>query len=73
MEGILATCEKKICNLISNLIEGQRKVQVIPLEIQKILDKYLEVILKEDWDISNCNLVEYEIHFKHDRPIKSLV
>ena len=70
---MLATCEEKICNLISNLIEGQQKVQAISLEIQKVLDKYSEVISKGDWNIGNCNLIEYKIHLKHDRPIKSLV
>ena len=48
MRGVLATCKKKICNLISDLIKGQRKIQVILSEIQKVLDKYLEVILKGD-------------------------
>ncbi len=33
----------------------------------------MKVISKEDWNISNYNLVEYKIHFKHDRPIKSSV
>src|SRR6266540_2618302 len=64
---------RKICNLISDPIEGQRKAQVIPSEIRRVLDKYLEVISKGDWDIGNCNLVEHEIHLKHDRPIKSPV
>ena len=32
-EGILATQEEKICNLISDLIKEQRKAQVIPSEI----------------------------------------
>ncbi len=70
---MLATHEEKICNLISNPIEGQRKAQVIPSKIKKVLDKYPEVIFKGDWDISNCNLVEHEIHLEHDWPIKSLV
>ena len=47
-DGVLATCEEKICNLISNPIEGQKKAQVIPTEIKKVLDKYLEVISKGD-------------------------
>ncbi len=72
-DGMLATREEKICNLISDPIEGQRKAQVIPPEIQKVLDKYLEVIFKGDWDIGNCNLIEHEIHLEHDRPIKSPV
>jgi len=46
---------------------------VIPLKIQKILDKYPDVISKRDWDIGNCNLVEHEIHIEYDRPIKSPV
>ncbi len=71
--GMLTTREEKICNLISDPIEGQRKAQVIPPEIRKVLDKYPEVILRGDWNISNCNLVEHEIYLKHDRPIKSLV
>jgi len=70
---MLATWEEKIYNFISNLIEGQRKAQVIPLEIKKVLDKYPEVISKGDWDIGNCNLVEYEIHLEHDKLIKSPV
>src|SRR6266542_4163146 len=70
---MLATCEEKICNLISDPIEGQRKAQVIPSEIKKDLDKYPEVVSKGDWDIGNCNLIEYEIHLEHDKPIKSLV
>ncbi len=45
---MLATYEEKICNLISDLIEGQRKAQVIPSEIKKVLNKYLEVISKGD-------------------------
>jgi len=72
-DGMLATWEEKICNLISDSIEGQRKTQVISPAIQKVLDKYLEVILKGDWDISNCNLVEHEIHLEHDKSIKSSV
>ena len=47
-DGMLATREEKICNLISNPIEGQRKAQVIPPDIQRVLDKYLEVISKGD-------------------------
>ncbi len=72
-EGILATREEKICNLISDLVEGQRKVQVILPEIQKVLDRYPEVISKGNQDIGNCNLVKHEIHLEYDRPIKSLV
>ncbi len=72
-DGMLATHEEKICNLISDPIEGQRKAQVIPPNIQKVLDKYSEVISKGNWDIGNCNLVEHEIHLEHDRPIKSPV
>ncbi len=72
-DGILATYKEKICNLISDLIEGQKEAQVIPPEIKKVLDKYPEVISKEDQDIGNCNLVEHEIHFEHDRLIKSPV
>ncbi len=72
-DGMLATREEKICNLISDLIEGQRKVQVIPPKIREVLDKYPEVISKGDWDISNYNLVEHEIHLEHNRLIKSLV
>src|SRR6266498_2339698 len=72
-DGMLATRKEKICNLISDPIEGQRKAQVIPPNIQKVLDKYPEVISKGDWDIGNCNLVEHEIHLEHDRLIKSPV
>ncbi len=72
-DGMLATREEKICNLISNPIEGQKKAQVIPPNIQKVLDKHPEVISKGDWDIGNCNLVKHEIHLEHDRPIKSPV
>ncbi len=72
-DGMVATCEEKICNLISDPIEEQKEAQVILSEIRKVLDKYPEVISKEDWDISNCNLVEHEIHLEHDRPIKSPV
>ncbi len=73
MEEILATCNEKICNLISDPIKGQRKAQMIPSEIQKVFDKYPNVISKGDQDISNYNLVEYEIHLEYDRPIKSPV
>ena len=72
-DRMLAIHEEKICNLISDLIEGQQKAQAIPPEIQKVLDKYLKVISKGDWDISNCNLIEYEIHLEHDKSIKSPV
>ncbi len=72
-DGMLATREEKICNLISDPIEEQRKAQVIPSEIKKVLEKYPEVISKGDWDIGNCNLVEHEIHLEHDRLIKSPV
>ncbi len=72
-DGMLATQEEKICNLISDPIEGQRKAQVISSEIKKVLDKYPEVIFKGDWNIGNCNLVEHEIHLEHDRLIKSPV
>src|SRR6266498_5268544 len=72
-DRMIATREEKICNLISDLIERQRKAQIILSEIKKVLDKYPEVILKGDWDIGNCNLVEHKIHLEHDRPIKSLV
>ena len=71
--GMVATCEEKICNLINDPIEGQKKTQIIPPEIKKVLDKYPKVISKGDWDIGNCNLVEHEIHLEHDRPIKSPV
>ena len=54
-DRMLAICEEKICNFISDP------------------DKYLEVISKGNWDIDNCNLVEHEIHLKHDRSIKSPV
>src|SRR6266540_3086660 len=70
---MLATREEKICNLISDPIEGQRKAQIIPSEIKKVLDKYPEIISKGDWNISNCNLVEHEIHLEYDRLIKSPV
>ncbi len=70
---MLAIRKEKICNLISDLIERQRKAQVIPSEIKKVLDKYQEVILQGDWNIGNCNLVKYEIHLEHNRPIKSPV
>ena len=45
---MLATHEEKICNLISDPIEGQRKTQVIPSEIRKVFDKYSEVISREN-------------------------
>src|SRR6266540_7236656 len=70
---MLAIWKEKICNLISDLIKGQRKAQVILPEIKNILDKYSEVISKGDWDIGNYNLVEHEIHLEYDRPIKSPV
>ena len=47
-DRVLATCKEKICNLISDPIEGQGKAQVIPSEIKKVLDKYPEVISKGD-------------------------
>ncbi len=47
-DRMIATREEKICNLISDPIEGQRKAQVIPPEIKKVLDKYPEVISKGD-------------------------
>ncbi len=65
-DRMIATREEKICNLISDLIERQRKAQIILSEIKKVLDKYPEVILKGDWDIGNCNLIEHEIHLEHD-------
>ena len=70
---MLATREEKICNLISDPIEEQKKAQVISPEIKKVLDKYLKVISKGNWNIGNYNLVEYEIHLEHDRLIKSPV
>ncbi len=72
-DGMLAIREEKICNLINDPIEGQRKAQVIPPKIKKVLDKYSEIISKEDWDISNYNLIEHEIYLKYDRLIKSPV
>ncbi len=68
-DKMLATWEEKICNLISDPIEGQRKAQVISPKIKKIL----KVISKGDWNIGNCNLVEHKIHLEHDKPIKSPV
>jgi len=68
---MLAIWKEKICNLISDLIKGQRKAQVILPEIKNILDKYSEVISKGDWDIGNYNLVEHEIHLKYNKLIKS--
>ena len=47
-DGMLATREEKICNLISDPIEGQKRAQVISPKIQKVLDKYPEVISKGD-------------------------
>ncbi len=47
-DRMLVTHEEKICNLISDPIEGQRKAQVIPSEIKRVLDKYPEMILKGD-------------------------
>ncbi len=47
-DGMLTTHEEKICNLISDPIEGQGKAQVIPSEIKKVLDKYPEIISKGD-------------------------
>jgi len=41
---MLVICEEKICNLISDPIEEQRKAQVIIPEIKKVLNKYPEVI-----------------------------
>ena len=73
MKGMLITYKEKVCNFISNLIKGQRKAQVISFKIQKVLDKYLEVISKEDWNIGNCNLVEHKIHLEYSKPIKSSV
>ncbi len=72
-EGILTTWEEKICNLINNSIKGQRKAKVILPEIQKVLNKYPEVILKRDWNIGNCNLIKHKIYFEHDKPIKSSI
>ncbi len=43
---ILAIHKEKVCNFISDLIKEQRKA--IFSEIQKVLDKYLKVISKED-------------------------
>ncbi len=65
-DRVLATRKEKICNLISDLIEGQKEAQAIPPEIKKVLNKYPKVISKGEWDIGNCNLVEYEIYLKHD-------
>ena len=45
---MLATWKEKVCNLISDPVERQRKAQVILSEIQKVLNKYLKIILKED-------------------------
>ncbi len=67
---MLATREEKICNLISDPIKGQKKAQVIPLEIKKVLNKYPKIIFKGDWNISNYNLVKYEIHLEHDKSSK---
>ena len=72
-DEMVATCEEKILNLISDPIEKQKEVQVIPSKIRKVLDKYPKVISKGDWDIGNCNLVEHEIHLEHDWSIKSPV
>ena len=72
-EGMLAIHDEKICNLISDSIEGQRKAQVILPEIKRVFNKYPEVILKGDWDIDNYNLVEHKIHLKYNKPIKNLV
>ncbi len=47
-DRMLATHKEKICNLISDPIEGQRKAQVISPEIKKVLDKYSKVISKRD-------------------------
>ena len=65
-DGMVATHKEKICNLISDPIEKQKEAQVILLEIRKVLDKYPEVISKGEWDIGNCNLVEYEIYLEHN-------
>jgi len=70
---MLVIREEKICNLISDPIKEQRKAQVISPEIKKVLDKYPEVISKEDWNIGNCNLVEHKIYLEHDKSIKSPV
>jgi len=48
MKGMLAIRKEKVCNLISNLLEKQRKVQIILPEIQKVFDKYPKIILKGD-------------------------
>ncbi len=45
----------------------------ILLEIQKIIDKYLNIILKEKWDLRCIDLVKYEIYLKHDYLIKRSV
>ncbi len=73
MKGMLAIRKEKVCNLISNLLEKQRKVQIILPEIQKVFDKYPKIILKGDQNIRNCNLVKHEIYFEYNKLIKSLL
>ena len=58
-----------IHNLTTNPISEER-LPTIPKEIQKVIDRYLKVISKGEWDIGYTDLVEHEIHLEYDRPIK---
>jgi len=60
---------KTIHNLTTNLISEER-LPTIPKEIQEVIDRYLKVISKGEWDIGYTDLIEHEIHLEYDRLIK---
>src|SRR6266498_1201060 len=63
---------KTIHNLTTNLISEER-LPTIPKEIQEVIDRYLKVISKGEWDIGYTDLIEHEIHLEYDRLIKRSV
>src|SRR6266542_5467132 len=58
-----------INNLTTNLISKEKLLEILT-KIQKIIDRYLKVISKEEWDIGYTDLIKHEIHLEHDHPIK---
>src|SRR6266540_5516815 len=60
---------KTIHNLTTNLISEER-LPTIPKEIQEVIDRYLKVISKGEWDIGYTDLIEHEIHLEYDHLIK---
>ncbi len=57
---------------MTNLILEKNLLDILK-KVQEVINRYLKMISKKEWDLEYINLVKYEIHLEHDWLIKHLV